>query len=160
MFRASDELPKHILCKTLGFIYPRARTTQWLHNYIRLHNRVATVIRILLLGLFSIIWGRRNGFEFRSSALSMPITSSILTTHFTCLFYKSHSTCLFSVFVSISFLVGPTGASVIILSTCSSSLLLTCPHVRFWLYISSWFHTYWHCIDLGTFVHCHNILKP
>ena len=125
MFRASDDIPKHN-CKTLGFIYPRARATRWLLNYIRLHNSVDTVIRILLLRLFSIIWGRRNGFEFRSSALPMPNTSSILTTHFPRLFYKSHSTWI-SVFISISFLVRPTGASVILLSTCPSSLLLTCP---------------------------------
>ena len=75
---------------------------------------------------FPIIWGRRNGIEYHSSTLSCPVRHSPLTPRFPYRFYIHESFHL--VFcLPLHFFPG-TGASNILLSTCPSSLLLTCLH--------------------------------
>ena len=72
----------------------------------------------------SIIWGRRNGYDYHSSTLSCPVHPPPLTPHFPYLFYMS----LFLVFSLPLRLFPDTGASNILLRVCPWSLLVTCPY--------------------------------
>ena len=77
---------------------------------------------------FPIIWGRRNGVEYLSSALSCPIRPPPLTQHFPRISFNLHTS--ISTWFSFFFirLVSGTGASTILPRTSPSSPLLTCPY--------------------------------